>query len=526
LSPFRLLLLLSLFLIEALAVVAAFQIVAPIECQATEIELACRALRGGFVSGLCAMTGFGVYVWARRPAWRRFCQLVQQDTPRGLWIGLHVLGVAVIFLPLVVLDPARLNQDFARVFLALLTGAGLAGLGAAFWLLPPRGWRDWLRAEAFLPLVIVGLAALIPLLALLVEPLWAIEVLAAQTFQGVAFLLHALGLEVIIDPVRAWIGLPGFVVAVASQCSGIEGFALITGFMGLYAILFREGLRQGMFWGVLWPIALLASGLFNILRITVLILIGRYVSPELAVNGFHSFAGWLLFTLLGLGVLVAAQALPMLHKGPRTPLGLRQDPAVALILPFIAFMLSGVVAQAFWQVPAQGYPLQVAVMLVAVLAVWRPLIAQLGGLRLDPVAGAIGLAVGVLWVGMSPQGDEARLGLSALSAGAMLVWAVARVVGTVLLVPLIEEAFFRGYIMAQLDRGLGGSLWARGVAIAVSTALFALMHGRLVLAGIAGVFFAIAMLRRGRLGDAVVAHMVANATVAAAAWYLGRWSLI
>jgi membrane protease YdiL (CAAX protease family) len=48
----------------------------------------------------------------------------------------------------------------------------------------------------------------------------------------------------------------------------------------------------------------------------------------------------------------------------------------------------------------------------------------------------------------------------------------------------------------------------------------------MVVAGtIAGALFAFAQLRRGSIGDAVVAHAVSNALVAVAVLGFGRWDL-
>jgi len=515
----------ALFFLEGLAIIIAFQIISPIECRATEIDQACKALRSVFISALCVMAGFIIFMCARKRAWRRFSDMMQESRSWSIWTALHGVGLIIIFAPLVIIPKSDLNQEFLYIFTLLIVGATLTTVGGLFWALRPHSWWKWLKSERFMPALIILLAAMIPYLAILIEPLWAIEFISSATFQGVVFLLSTLGHEVFVDPIRAWIGLPGFVVAVASSCSGIEGFALITGFMALYAVLFRNTLRQWIFWGALWPIALVISWAFNILRITVLILIGKYVSPDLAVNGFHSFAGWLLFTILGGGVLFVAQSVPALHRRTRAPKRtgkLRDDLSAALIAPFIAFMLSGVIVQAFWEYPSLGYPFQVMIM-VGILFWMRKAFFQQIKLSLDSISVAIGLVVGIIWVGFSDRSQDTTLGLQTLGSTAMIVWALCRTLGTTLLVPLIEEAFFRGYILSRLDTG---KPFARVTAVAISTVLFALMHGRIILAGIAGLLFAAAMLRRGRLGDAVVAHIVANITVAAAAWYYGQWSLI
>jgi CAAX prenyl protease-like protein len=62
------------------------------------------------------------------------------------------------------------------------------------------------------------------------------------------------------------------------------------------------------------------------------------------------------------------------------------------------------------------------------------------------------------------------------------------------------------------------------VSVLISSVAFGLMHGDRWLAGtLAGLIYAIAFLRRGRIGDAVVAHTTTNALLAA--WVLvgGRW---
>lgn len=180
------------------------------------------------------------------------------------------------------------------------------------------------------------------------------------------------------------------------------------------------------------------------------------------------------------------------------------------------------IVQAFWENPALGYPFQVAVIVGALFWMRGALRPQIR-LSPDPISIGIGLVVGIGWVWFTDPSHGDDMGLATLGTSALLAWAVVRTLGMSLLVPIVEEAFFRGYVLARLDTG---SITARVIAIAVSTALFAELHRRIILAGVAGVLFAVAMLSRGRLGNAVVAHIVANATVAAAAWYTGQWSLI
>jgi membrane protease YdiL (CAAX protease family) len=79
-----------------------------------------------------------------------------------------------------------------------------------------------------------------------------------------------------------------------------------------------------------------------------------------------------------------------------------------------------------------------------------------------------------------------------------------------------EEAFFRGFILGGLARGLERRRWGTAVAVIVSTALFGLAHARggpalVVLAALAGLGYAAAYLRSGRIEGAILTHFALNA---------------
>ena len=55
---------------------------------------------------------------------------------------------------------------------------------------------------------------------------------------------------------------------------------------------------------------------------------------------------------------------------------------------------------------------------------------------------------------------------------------------------------------------------------------FGLLHGDRWLAGtVAGLIYAVTYLRRGRIGDAVVAHAITNALLAGSVLVGGKWDL-
>lgn len=508
-----------------------FQVFSSVECRQTGIEAACRGLRSMMIRGLCVFVGMGLFLWFRPELRRNLLHLAQAGGgERRVWGFVHLAGLMLIFGPWMVADQATLHDEFPRFFLSLATGAVGVVLGGLFLLAPARDLLGWLRSGGLGLALVVLVSLIIPDLADALSPLWwSLDGLLIVTFYGVAVLLSLLGQQVDLAPEASIIGTGEFFVEMAGSCSGIEGFALTTGFFVIYALLMGRGLRQKPFWLLVFPVALLVSWLFNLIRITVLILLGAHVSPDLAVNGFHSFAGWLFFTVLALGVLWVVQAASFLHRdggatATETPAAtvtpLREDPVVAWIAPFIVFMLSGLLVHTFWQQPALGYPVQAVLMATALWWFRKPFLAL--DWRLDPIAIGAGLLVGAGWVwSAQTSGEIPQAGT--LTVMGFTTWAVIRVLGTSLLVPVIEEAFFRGYLLSWL----GGAHPARTVlAIAVSSAAFALLHGRYLEAGLAGVIFALVALRKGRLADAIIAHAVANTTIAAVAWISGDWSLI
>ncbi|MEY8841668.1 CPBP family glutamic-type intramembrane protease, partial [Cribrihabitans sp. XS_ASV171] len=102
-------------------------------------------------------------------------------------------------------------------------------------------------------------------------------------------------------------------------------------------------------------------------------------------------------------------------------------------------------------------------------------------------------------------------------------WILIRVFGTVALVPLIEELFFRGYLLERLGRG--NPAW-RMAALVLSSLAFGLLHDRFTAAALSGLVFGLILLRTGRLASPIQAHVLSNAIVAAWAAATMNWTLI
>ncbi len=516
--------LLAVFVLELVAISLAYQFLADIVCEHTDAMGACNFLRGMVLRALVVLGVAALLIRAWPETFAEFLQSTRTHRNSAAR-AVHFLGVLLMATPLVVFWGQDLSAHFSQAFLPWAAGAVLSIAGGLLWLAPMDAWGRvlWTRRHSTVPILL--LAALVPDLVLSIRPIWDWQALTALTFSAVETTLRLFSANVDSEAIEYVIGIDDFYVSIAPQCSGVEGFALVTVFVAIYAFIFRQDVRMKRFLLVMLPIALLMSWLLNILRIALLILIGARISPEIAVNGFHSYAGWLMFTCLAFGLMALAQKVTWLHREGTRPVvaqPLRSDIIAAQLLPFALFMVTSTLIAALFLHPGLGMPVNTFVLGFAVLFFlpvfrrfeWQP----------DAVALASGAVVGIGWVLAAPAADDLLTeSLFALPVWAVALWAVTRIIGTVVLVPIVEEMFFRGYLLARLD---GPQLWRRAGAVVLSSAAFALLHGRWFEAGLAGLVFAAVMLRRGRVSDAIWSHAVANGVVAAVAAWRGDWSLI
>ncbi|KAA9107785.1 CPBP family intramembrane glutamic endopeptidase [Microbacterium rhizomatis] len=141
----------------------------------------------------------------------------------------------------------------------------------------------------------------------------------------------------------------------------------------------------------------------------------------------------------------------------------------------------------------------------------------------DVVAGAgIALVVRAAVELIAPTVGSITGPLSGGDAGAQAANAIIIVVGAALISPVVEETFFRGVVVRALGDGLRsvGPAIAGTVAVAVSTGAFVALHAVswgasipvAALVGTAGVGLgtSILVVLTGRLGGAIIAHIVFN----------------
>ncbi len=504
-----------------IAVILSVQAVDEFGCFGAGDLATCEFFAGLPVRGLAVVVTGILYLMTR--GGHVLANLGSQGPPGWPWACLQFAGFLLILSPLQPFGPGF--EGAAPAVYAWIAGVVFAGSGTLFWLMPPRLWISAWRRDGPLLAVLAVAALLSPDILAQADRAWQWSPLAGITFAGVVALLGLFG-EPYADAEAYVIGIGDFAVHVGQPCSGIQGLALIGSFLLLYFYLHRRELPFPRVWWLL-PIGLVSSFVLNVVRITTLILLGASGSPELAVGAFHSRAGWLLFTLLAFSLIAVSRKVAWFRVDgspvDRTVPTLFRDPNAAMILPFIVLVVSGLAASTMAETPELLYPLR-AVVLAATLLAFAPLIGTMVA-NPAPRAIAVGFLVGLGWVllpGAQDDGLKLDAEISALGSLAYMMWIGFRLAGTALLVPIAEEAFFRGYLLRRFERGGLTPL----IALVASSALFAVLHERWLAAGVSGLLFGALMQQRYRLSDAIAAHVAANIVVATWALVSGNWSLI
>lgn len=214
-----------------------------------------------------------------------------------------------------------------------------------------------------------------------------------------------------------------------------------------------------------------------------------------------------------------------------------KHPAIPYVLPmavFIAFLAMG-------GIPGLGaieYPARVAVLAAVIWLFSRPVL----DLRMPNWIGSIllGLAVFVVWVApdvLWPSYREHWLFQNSLTGKVASslpeqfrsdpMALIFRAIRATLIVPIVEELFWRGWLMRWLINkdflSVPMGAYARD-AFWITAAMFALEHGAYWEVGLlAGVAYNWWMVRTKSLGDCILAHAVTNGALSAYTVYGGHW---
>ena len=211
------------------------------------------------------------------------------------------------------------------------------------------------------------------------------------------------------------------------------------------------------------------------------------------------------------------------------------------LLPFVAFMgllaLRGLApADNRWGFDTRWlYALNLLVVGGMLLAWWR----EYGELawqnaptaRECALAVAVGLAVFALWIQLDApwmQIGDATAAFVPVDAQGRLNWPLIAVrwLGAALLVPVMEELFWRSFLMRWLQSPVFEGLDPRRTgakAVLLSTFVFMLAHPLWLAAIVAGLAYALLYRSTGKLWPAVIAHAVTNGALGIWVVHSGQW---
>jgi CAAX prenyl protease-like protein len=204
------------------------------------------------------------------------------------------------------------------------------------------------------------------------------------------------------------------------------------------------------------------------------------------------------------------------------------------VLPFLVYLGFLLIAELLERagMPAQQlrwlYPMKTVAVVATLALFWRHY-TELHAWRVSAAWSAAsvlaGLLVFALWISLTlpwmqigtPSGYDPR-------TGGQLDWALVlmRVAGAALVVPVMEELFWRSFLLRWLDKldfATVDPARVRWQSVAIVSLLFGFEHN-LWLAGIvAGLVYSLIYRRTGALWAAIVAHATTNAV-------LGVWVIM
>jgi uncharacterized protein len=215
--------------------------------------------------------------------------------------------------------------------------------------------------------------------------------------------------------------------------------------------------------------------------------------------------------------------------------------ALVRCLPFAVFMAmlalrGSVPADAPWGIDAR-WVYAASVLLVGGLLLWfraeyGELVAQtLPDLREVGLAVLVGAIVfwSVIWLDAPwMRLGEATAGFRPVDGQGNVIWPLAAVrwAGAALLVPVMEELFWRSFLMRWLEVAQFQAVDPRRVglrAVLLSTFVFTLAHTLWLSAVVAGLAYAWLYIRTGKLWVPIVAHAVTNGGLGAWVVLTGNW---
>lgn len=222
----------------------------------------------------------------------------------------------------------------------------------------------------------------------------------------------------------------------------------------------------------------------------------------------------------------------------------RKSPVLARAVPFVVFLVLTSLQGTFGE--SGRFWVYLAKTLVGAWMLWelRSVITEMKW-NFSAEAVVVGVLVCVMWVGLDPfypkqdqlwhlvgMGEDPAKNPPKLwnpfahfGDGSLLAWffVVVRLAGSTLVVPPLEEVFYRSFLYRYLvspDFEKVPLHYRHATALGICTLIFAFTHHQWLAGILCGVVYQFLVFRKGRLGDAITAHAITNLLLGL--WVVGR----
>lgn len=355
--------------------------------------------------------------------------------------------------------------------------------------------------------------------------------LSEHTFSLVRVLLGGYSEDYLyIDLENKDIGVGDFVVSIDPACSGYEGIGLIFAFTSIYLLVNRKDINFPLAF-ILYPIGLLLIWFLNGVRIALLVAIGYHFSPEIAVGGFHSQAGWITFIAGSIFILWLSGKSRFIRSDINISKNNRLNLSISTLIPMITLLSVTLITSAFYVNFDYLYPLRVISVAISIAVIWR----YFKEIKIKPtlLGSLVAVFVSVTWILISDNDQEANksfeIGFDSMGSLISGVWIFFRFFGAVLTVPVAEELAFRGYVISRLsmkDVVVNGKIEATVFSVIGSSVAFGFLHGDWMAGIIAGLSYALVRIKGSGVGEAIFSHSMTNAILFIYASRTESWWLI
>jgi CAAX prenyl protease-like protein len=210
---------------------------------------------------------------------------------------------------------------------------------------------------------------------------------------------------------------------------------------------------------------------------------------------------------------------------------LRSSPLVSRVAPFVIFAALTSAQGLFGE--AGRFWIYLAKTLAGAWLLWAiwPVVQEMRW-KFSVEAVVVGVLVIVVWIALDPYYPKMTSGKPwnphAQFGAAGLAWffVLARILGSSLVVPPMEEMFYRSFVYRYVIRPDFHQVSLKQfhlVSFLVTSTIFGLVHHEWLAGIFCGMAYQWLVIRKGHLGEAMTAHAISNLLLGLWVVYRGAW---